>query len=169
MKPGLWRYEKNEGSVRERLDLFLRENGTFRATATGRVGEEDKLDLTAGGTWRVKGHTLVLAVEEGAKGFFPSSGRLAVREATDAKLVFAGEKNDTVLIAAGDLDLEARKPVRESGARAAERAAFAALPYAAVPDERRLEWLLEQPLSKVVVAFVAFAAVVAGWRVVRGR
>lgn len=129
------------------------------------------MNLTAGGTWRVKGHTLVLAVEEGAKGFFPSSGRLAVREATDAKLVFAAEKNDNdiVLIAAGDLDLEARKPARESGAQDAERAAFATLPYAAVPDERRLEWLLEQPLSKVVVAFVAFAAVVAGWRVVRGR
>lgn len=167
VKPGLWRFEKSEGSIHARLDLLLRGNGTFLATAAGRVGEEDKLSLTAGGGWRIKGHTLVLTVEEGAKGFFPSSGRLAVREATDAKLVFAGEKKDIVLVEAGDLELEARKPARETESRDAGRDAFAALPYAAVPDERRLEWLMEQPLFGFIKAFLVFAVVVAGWHIGR--
>jgi len=168
VKPGLWTREIARAGAGARLDLLLRDDRTFVATATGRIGEAEKFTVSAEGDWRVRGSALVFSVASGAKGLFPASGRVAVRRATGDELVLAEADGEAVLKHQDLLTGEAAARALEEEARSAARAAFAALPPKAVPPGRWVEWLFEQELFlKSVAGIVLMALVFTGWSAVR--
>lgn len=95
IQPGVYTCDSVNGDFRIVEDLILEPDGTFLIGLQLAVKQKELLRETAEGTYTTKGSVLICKVIKGVPGFFPTSGRTVVKEATNSKLVLeSSDKKD---------------------------------------------------------------------------
>lgn len=142
---------QGEATGKASLDLLLKDDGTFIMETVIKDDSKTLVNKSASGTYKAHGSTLVFKVQDGAKGFFPASGRVTVRNATNDTLVFSGENKDLVFQSA-----ESREKAAQIAA--AEKGAFLAKPFRLVRSEDKPQWLFDKYGMKLLVfGFITMA------------
>lgn len=159
MTPGLWVRER-ERAPRERIAWLLRADGSFVATVADAGADAPRYRETASGQWKINARTLVFRADEGARGLFPPTGRVAVRQASAGALAVAEDGGEAVF--------QEQSGLERAAARDAERNAWLATPFWNVDNGRKGEWLLESGAVGIVVkTALLMALLVVGWSVLR--
>lgn len=115
--------------------LTLKQDGSFSVTVRAYDGGGDLLTETASGTYQIIGASLFFNVKDGAKGIFPTPGRIAIQSINSERLITFDGKDEQVFISK-----EGQEKLIK--AQNEEKKSLLAKSYKEVPVDQRVEWLM---------------------------